>query len=77
MSENKSTDLAVEVNEASFSYRDIKAIDRLSLQVPRGISFGLLGPNGAGKTTLIRLSVGFAVAISILAAITLRRGSAG
>ncbi len=50
--------LAVEVNKASFSYDNIKAIDELSLQVPSGISFGLLGPNGAGKTTLIRLLVG-------------------
>jgi ABC-2 type transport system ATP-binding protein len=52
------TGLAVEVNKASFSYNNIKAIDELSLQVPSGISFGLLGPNGAGKTTLIRLLVG-------------------
>ncbi len=33
-------------------------LDKLSLNVPRGISFGLLGPNGAGKTTLIRMLVG-------------------
>ena len=58
MPEGESTGLAVEVNEASFSYNNIKAIDQLSLQVPTGISFGLLGPNGAGKTTLIRLLVG-------------------
>ncbi len=58
MSKNESTGLAVEVNEASFNYNNIKAIDRLSLRVPTGISFGLLGPNGAGKTTLIRLLVG-------------------
>jgi ABC-2 type transport system ATP-binding protein len=50
--------LAVEVEKASFSYNKIKAIDELSLEVPKGISFGLLGPNGAGKTTLIRLLVG-------------------
>jgi len=50
--------LAVEVDKASFSYNNIKAIDELTLQVPSGISFGLLGPNGAGKTTLIRLLVG-------------------
>jgi ABC-2 type transport system ATP-binding protein len=50
--------LAVEVDKASFSYNNIKAIDELSLKVPSGISFGLLGPNGAGKTTLIRLLVG-------------------
>ena len=50
--------LAVEINKASFSYNNIKALDELSLQVPSGTSFGLLGPNGAGKTTLIRLLVG-------------------
>lgn len=50
--------LAVAARNVSFSYKNIKAVDRLSLQVPRGISFGLLGPNGAGKTTLIRLLVG-------------------
>ncbi len=49
---------AVEVDKASFNYHNIKAIDKLSLEVPSGISFGLLGPNGAGKTTLIRLLVG-------------------
>lgn len=49
---------AVDVDGVSFRYGHIKALDGLSLQVPRGISFGLLGPNGAGKTTLIRLLVG-------------------
>jgi len=49
---------AVEVDKASFNYKNIKAIDELTLEVPRGISFGLLGPNGAGKTTLIRMLVG-------------------
>ena len=58
MAEKKSSELAVEVNKASFSYHNIKALNELSLQVPAGISFGLLGPNGAGKTTLIRLLVG-------------------
>ncbi len=49
---------AVAVDGASFNYNNLKAIDKLSLEVPSGISFGLLGPNGAGKTTLIRLLVG-------------------
>jgi ABC-2 type transport system ATP-binding protein len=53
---------AVEVEKVSFHYGKIKALDGLSLRVPRGISFGLLGPNGAGKTTLIRLLVGLLAA---------------
>jgi len=54
----KYTGPAIEVKEASFHYKKIKAVDDLSLEVPQGISFGLLGPNGSGKTTLIRLLVG-------------------
>ncbi len=58
MIEKEFTKLAVEINKASFSYNNIKALNELSLEVPAGISFGLLGPNGAGKTTLLRLLVG-------------------
>lgn len=58
MVNNKLNGIAVKVDKASFSYKNIKAVDELSLGVPSGISFGLLGPNGAGKTTLIRLLVG-------------------
>jgi len=55
---NQFSEPAVEVDKVSFGYSRLKVLDELSLQVPRGISFGLLGPNGAGKTTLIRLLVG-------------------
>ena len=35
--------------------RPYRALDRLSLAVPRGEVFGFLGPNGAGKTTTLKL----------------------
>ena len=35
--------------------KEIRAVDRLDLEVYEGETFGLLGPNGAGKTTAIRL----------------------
>jgi ABC-2 type transport system ATP-binding protein len=40
------------------SYGHIRAVQDLSLVVPRGSVFGLLGPNGAGKTTTLEMVVG-------------------
>lgn len=37
------------------SYSNHKALDNVSVHVPKGSVYGLLGPNGAGKTTLIRI----------------------
>ena len=35
-----------------------RALDDVTLSVPRASVFGLLGPNGAGKTTLIKVLLG-------------------
>ncbi len=37
------------------NYGDFRALNKVSLEVPKKSIFGLLGPNGAGKTTLIRI----------------------
>jgi ABC-2 type transport system ATP-binding protein len=38
-----------------WSKRELKAVDNISIQVPRATTFGLLGPNGAGKTTFVKM----------------------
>ncbi|MGA2295659.1 MAG: ATP-binding cassette domain-containing protein [Acidimicrobiales bacterium] len=39
----------------TFKAGEVRALDGVTLQVPRGEVFGLLGPNGSGKTTMIRI----------------------
>jgi ABC-2 type transport system ATP-binding protein len=54
------------MSEAAISIRDLektyqggkRALDGVTIDVPRGMIFGLLGPNGAGKSTLINILAG-------------------
>lgn len=45
-------------NALNKSYKDFKALDGLTMNVPKGAIYGFIGKNGAGKTTLIRLICG-------------------
>lgn len=42
----------------SKSFRGLRAVDRINLEVRNGARFAFLGPNGAGKTTTIRMMAG-------------------
>ena len=46
---------AIETMALSKVYKDITAVDKLSLEIRQGELFSLLGVNGAGKTTTIKL----------------------
>jgi ABC-2 type transport system ATP-binding protein len=54
-------DLAIQTEQLTKTYRgrlrrfEVRAVDGVSLAIPRGASFGLLGPNGAGKTTFVKM----------------------
>lgn len=45
-------------NALNKHYRNFKALNGLSMHVPKGSIYGFIGKNGAGKTTLIRLICG-------------------
>ena len=45
----------LEAHDIVKQYATHRALDGVSLNVPKGCIFGLLGPNGAGKTSLIRI----------------------
>ena len=45
----------LEINNVVKNYGSYTALNKVSLNVPKGSVFGLLGPNGAGKTSLIRI----------------------
>ncbi|UAK33431.1 ATP-binding cassette domain-containing protein [Nocardia asteroides] len=47
--------LAVEADGLVKVFGEQRAVDGVSLAVPRGSVYGVLGPNGAGKTTTIRM----------------------
>lgn len=50
-----SQEYIVEVKEVVKDYAQHRALDHVSMSIPKGKIYGLLGPNGAGKTTLIRI----------------------
>lgn len=48
----------LKINALCKNYRHFKALNGLSMSVPKGAIYGFVGKNGAGKTTLIRLICG-------------------
>jgi Cu-processing system ATP-binding protein len=50
--------LILKLSEISKNYREIKAVDRVSMEVNEGEVLGLVGPNGSGKSTLLKIMLG-------------------
>jgi ABC-2 type transport system ATP-binding protein len=51
----------VEITDVTLLYKDVIALDKVSIEVGKGEMVGLLGPNGAGKTTLMEIIEGVKV----------------
>ena len=47
--------IAIEIRNLTKKYKDVTAVDNLSLNIHQGELFALLGVNGAGKTTTIKM----------------------
>lgn len=49
------TDAVLTLRDVHKKYGEFTAVNKVSLEIPRGSIYGFLGPNGAGKTTIIRM----------------------
>jgi ABC-2 type transport system ATP-binding protein len=48
----------IEITNLTKLYGSFRAVDAISMSVPKGALYGFLGPNGAGKTTTLRMIAG-------------------
>ena len=44
----------IDVRDVVKTFEGFRALDGLSMRVPKGAIYGLVGPNGAGKSTILR-----------------------
>ena len=49
----------ISVQNITKSFKNLKAVDNLSLEIKEGEIYGLLGSNGAGKSTTLNILLGF------------------
>ena len=49
----------MKIEDIELSFKGLKALDRISLEVREGEILAIIGPNGAGKTSLINCITGF------------------
>src|SRR5512147_2945614 len=49
----------VRLEDVVKEFAEVRAVDGVSLEIPRGSFFALLGPSGCGKTTTLRMIGGF------------------
>ncbi|HZY42403.1 MAG TPA: ATP-binding cassette domain-containing protein, partial [Anaerolineae bacterium] len=50
---------AIRLSGVSRHFGEVKALDRIDLEIADGEFFSMLGPSGSGKTTCLRLIAGF------------------
>jgi ABC-2 type transport system ATP-binding protein len=51
-------EMAISIRNLTVCYGALTAVNRISVDIPKGEVFGLVGPNGAGKTTTLKVLAG-------------------
>ena len=52
-------EVTLSVNGVSKYFGGVRAVDNVSVDIPKGSIFSIIGPNGAGKTSLVNMISGF------------------
>ena len=52
---NVKNETVISIRNLTKSFKNVKVLDGINLEVERGTMLALLGPNGAGKTTTVRI----------------------
>ena len=59
------TDLLIKTVNVHKSFKDVKAVQGIDLNIEKGQFVALLGPNGAGKTTMVEMIEGIQMLLMI------------
>jgi ABC-2 type transport system ATP-binding protein len=55
---SQSSEAVISIRDVSKHFREVRAVNHISLGIKKGVFLALLGPNGAGKTTLVEMIEG-------------------
>lgn len=51
-------DLILKVSGVTKRFPGVLALNKVSLEIPKGVVYGIVGENGAGKSTLMKILSG-------------------
>lgn len=55
---NENKNILLQLQSVSFSYSNLKVLEKINLDIEKGVSYSIVGENGCGKSTIINLVTG-------------------